>query len=157
DGFPIGKHPIYTLAFNCPNIPVMNGYLGDSLIRGSHDCIQGRREAEFEWPELAIVIQRKYAAQAWAPLQLALLAPGLATRVRARALIPIERVVRETADGGRSFLLANLRLRQRFYIANNFLQHVDYAEAVLPFLSARLIRVKLSNPQLDFSKATYRE
>ena len=40
DGFPIGKHPIYTLAFDHPGVPVMNGYLGDSLIRGSHDRIE---------------------------------------------------------------------------------------------------------------------
>jgi asparagine synthetase B (glutamine-hydrolysing) len=157
DGFPMGKHPIYTLAFDHPGVPVMNGYLGDSLIRGSHDRIEGQQEADFEESELANAIQREYAAQAWVPLKSHLLTPSLAAHIRDRALAPMERIVRESAQQGRASSLTNLRLRQRFYISNNFLQHLDYAESVLPFLSARLIHLKLSNPRLDFSIETYRE
>jgi asparagine synthetase B (glutamine-hydrolysing) len=157
DGFLISKNPIYTLAFDYPGVPVMNGYIGDALIRGPHDRIRGRQEADFEESELANAIQRVYASQARVRRKSHLLAPSLAARIRDRALAPVERIVREGAPQGRVSFLTSLRLRQRFYISNNFLQHLDYAESVLPFLSARLIQLKLSNPRLHFSIETYRE
>jgi len=157
NGFPISKHPIYTLAFDYPGVPVMNGYLGDMIIRGIHDRIRGRQAADLKESELATAIQRLYAARAWAPRNSYLLKPRLAARIRDRALAPVQRIVREGGPQGLAFFLTSLRLRQRFYISNNFLQHLDYAESVLPFLSARLIQLKLSNPHLHFSMETYRE
>jgi hypothetical protein len=157
DGFLISKNPIYTLAFDYPGVPVMNGFMGDALIRGPHDRIRGRQETDFEESELANAIQRVYASQARRRRKSQLFAPSLAARIRDRARGPIERIIEEGVPQGRVSFLTNLRLRQRFYISNNFLQHLDYAESVLPFLSARLIQLKLSNPRLHFSIETYRE
>ena len=147
DGFPISRFVTFCLAQRSPSIPMMNGFLGDSLVRGSNDRFDGADEDECG-SDLASVLQQKHLA-----ISLNLFRPELSARILDRARVPMADAV---ARGGRQvFGWADLYLRQRHYIACNFLQHLDSAEAVLPFYSWRLIAYKLAHGREAFSRLTY--
>lgn len=147
DGFPISRFVTYCLAQRSPSVPMMNGFLGDSLVRGSNDRFDGTDEDECG-SDLASVLQQKHLA-----ISLNLFRPELSARILDRARTPMADAVER---GGRQvFGWADLHLRQRHYIASNFLQHLDSAEAVLPFYSWRLIAYKLAHGREAFSRLTY--
>ena len=147
DGFPISRFVTFCLAQRSPSIPMMNGFLGDSLVRGSNDRFDGTDEDECG-SDLASVLQQKHLA-----ISLNLFRPQTSARILERARAPMAGAA---VRGGRQvFGWADLYLRQRHYIASNFLQHLDSAEAVLPFYSWRLIAYKLAHSREAFSRLTY--
>ena len=58
DGFPISKMQTYCIAEQYPLIPMINGYLGDSLIRGSKDTFLGKYEGEWK-DDLVGILEKK--------------------------------------------------------------------------------------------------
>ena len=148
DGFPISKFVTFCLARRHPSVPMLNGFLGDSLVRGSNDRFAGNDE-DACGSNRAAVLQQKHLA-----ISLNLFRPELASRILERARTPM---IDAVARGGQQvFGWADLYLRQRCYIANNFLQHLDAAEAVLPFYSWQLIAYKLAHTRQAFGRRTYR-
>jgi hypothetical protein len=148
DGFPVSKFVTHCVARRYPDIPMINGFLGDSLIRGSNDRLNGQYDHE-RGGDLAGALQQKNLA-----ISLNLFRPQMARRIQARSRVPMEDAVKKAR--GRVFGWADLHIRQRHYISNNFLQHLGLAEAILPFYSWPLMSYKMSHDYDGFNKDTYR-
>jgi hypothetical protein len=148
DGFPISRFVTHCLAKQRPGTLMINGFVGDSLVRGSHDRISGKLESEWGG-DLAGVLQQAHFA-----ISLNLFRPSIRDRIKARSRVPMENAVRRGA--GKVFNWADLYLRQRFYISNNFLQHLDWAESLLPFYSWALMSYKMRHDSRAFGRDVYR-
>ncbi len=149
DGFPLSKFVTDCIAEKYPGVPMLNGYMGDSLMRGSQDKILGKYETEWSG-DLVEALRRKHLF-----LNSSFLRPELADKIRARSVGPLEEAVQKGAEIGKVFAWADFYLRQRFYISNNFLQHLDVAEALLPFYSWALLSYKMSHSHNVFSPKVY--
>jgi asparagine synthetase B (glutamine-hydrolysing) len=153
DGFPISKNVSYLLAQKFPERPIINGYLGDSLMRGSHDAIRGKYETQ--WTEdLANVIQRRHLITPKDSMCKWFGEP-MATRILANSRLPMEKAVQRGSKIGKVFAWSDLYHRQRFYISNNFLQHVALTEALLPFYSWKLLAFKMEHDYRLFNREIY--
>ena len=150
DGFPIGKQQTFLSAELNPGLPLINGFLGDSLVRGHHDTCFGLSEDQHKEP-LPLVLQRYHATG-----RLDLYDRRIANNVVARSLVPMEAACEAGADSGSIFNWADLYYRQRRFISNNFLQHLLLSEALVPFYSWELINFKSVNPNKLFGWETYR-
>jgi hypothetical protein len=148
DGFPISKFVTFCVAERFRNVPMVNGFMGDSLVRASNDRFAGKEEDDWR-PDLAGALQQKYLA-----ISTNLFRPEISSRILARSRLPMSDAV--SRGGSKVFAWADLHLRQRHYISNNFLQHLDSSEAILPFYSWRLMAYKLAHAREAFSYQTYR-
>ena len=137
DGFPITKFVTHLLAQRYPNVPMLNGYMGDSLIRGSKDTFQGKYEEEWKG-DLVEVLFRKHLF-----VSFQIFRPEMAKRIEMRSRVPMEEAVRKGTQIGKVFSWADFYFRQRLYISNNFLQHIDFSEAILPFYSWAILSYKM--------------
>jgi hypothetical protein len=149
DGFPISKFVTYCIAQQYPGRPMINGFLGDSLMRGSHDRIRGKLETEWSG-NLADTLQCKHLQVSFDMFR-----KDIAQRIQMRSRVPMEEAVRKGSSIGRVFGWTDLYYRQRYYISNNFLQHIDQAEALLPFYSLALISYKISHDDHVFNRDIY--
>lgn len=149
DGFPVSKFVTYCIAKRHPGIPMLNGYMGDSLMRGSQDKILGKYESEWSG-NLADILQRRHMF-----INTSLLRSDIAKRMQMRSRIPMEFAVRKGAEIGKIFGWADFYFRQRFYISNNFLQHLDVTEALLPFYSWSLLSYKMRHDFNLYSPKLY--
>ena len=89
--------------------------------------------------------------------RLDLLRDEIAQHVNERALATMQRAVKCGIDSGKASFHVDLYCRQRCYIANIFLQHLDIAEPLLPFYSWDLINYRMSHaiecfPLADFEQ-----
>jgi len=149
DGFPVSKFVTYCIAQQFPQAPMINGFMGDSLVRGSKDQFLGKYETE--WKEnLVDILQRKHLATSFDLFQ-----PESGGRIRERSRLPMEKAVNEGARLGKVFGWADFYYRQRCYISNNFLQHLDLSEALLPFYSWPLLSYKLGHEYRNFGVNVY--
>jgi len=150
DGFPISKFVTYCIAQQYPQIPLIDGFLGGILIRGANDKIQGKHETE--WKEnLADVLQSEYTVGGFK-----LFRKEIANRIQMRSRAPMEEAVKKGTKIGKVFSWTNLHFRQRYYISNNFLQHMGIAEALLPFYSWPLLNYKMEHDNALFSRDIYK-
>lgn len=149
DGFPISKFVTYPIAQHYPQIPMVNGYLGDGLMRGSKDKFLGKYETEWKG-DLVDVLQRKHLFNTFKIFR-----KHIANRILLRSRPPMEEAVKKAAKSGKAFNIADFYYRQRHYIANNFLQHIQISEAVLPFYSWPLLRYKMNHDNRVFDKHIY--
>ncbi len=149
DGFPISKFLTYCLAQQHSNIPMLNGYMGDSLIRGSKDTFLGKYEEEWSG-DLVAILQRKHVA-----MNSMILRSNIAQKIEMRSRIPMEEAVQKGSKFGKVFGWADFYFRQRLYISNNFLQHLDLTEALLPFYSWELLSYKMRHDCQMFSSEVY--
>ncbi len=149
DGFPISKFVTYCTAQKYPGTPMINGFLGDSLMRGSHDRIQGKYETGYS-DNLADVLQREHTV-----VSPDIFRRDVAARIEARSNLPMEAAVREGRRVGKVFNWADLYYRQRFYTSNNFLQHISLTEGLLPFYSWELLSYKMNHDNSVFSRDIY--
>ena len=147
DGFPISKFVTHCVAQRYPNIPMVNGFMGDSLVRGSNDKCEGKYEQDWSG-DLADVLQKKHFA-----ISLDLFRSSIAKQIQVGSRAPMEEAVRQ--GSGKVFGWADLYIRQRRYISNNFLQHLGLAEALLPFYSWGLMSYKMGHDDHGFSKDMY--
>lgn len=149
DGFPITKFVTYCLAQQHSNVPMLNGYMGDSLMRGSKDKFLGKYEDE--WPGDPVdVLQRKHLFTSSVIFR-----PDIAQKIQMRSRAPMEEAVRKGSEIEKIFGWADFYFRQRLYISNNFLQHVDLTEVLLPFYSWALLSYKMRHNYRMFSLEVY--
>lgn len=149
DGFPISKHVTYCIAQQYPGRPTVNGFMGDLLMRGARDRYQGKLEPEWSG-NLSDILHRRHLVVSFDMLR-----PDIAKKIQMRSRAPMEEAVRKGSHLGRVFAWTDLYYRQRYYISNNFLQHLDHGEALLPFYSLALISYKMSYDYHVFSKDIY--
>jgi hypothetical protein len=150
DGFPISKFVPYQIAQEYPGIPMVNGFMGDALIRGDSDRFMGKYETEWE-ENLVDVLQRKHSK-----ISFRLFRKEIASRIQTRSRIPMERAVREGSKIGKVFGWQDYFYTHRFYISNNFLQHIGLTEALIPFYSWPLLSYKMEHAYNVFNLDTYR-
>ncbi len=150
DGFPISKFVTYRIAQKYPGIPMVNGFMGDALIRGDSDRFIGKYEIEWE-EDLVEVLQRKHLK-----LNFRLFRKDIARRIHMRSRMPMERAVREGSKIGKVFGWQDYYYTHRFYISNNFLQHIGLTEALIPFYSWSLLSYKMEHAYNVFKLDTYR-
>ncbi len=149
DGFPISKFVTHYVAQRFSALPMLNGFLGDNLMRGSQDQFRGKYETE--WTEdLVDVLQQKHLF-----VRFDLFREDVATRLRARSRVPMEEAVKRGSVIGKVFGWTDLYYRQRCYISNNFLEHLDITEAILPFYTWDLLSYKMRHDYRAFSRQVY--
>ena len=151
-GYPITRFVTHEIARRHPGRPLLNGFLGDSLVRGSHDRVQGKLEWEHTEPVVELLMRVHSMTGGFH-----LLDRMVARHVYRRAREPMSAAVEEGRALGRIFQWVDLTIRQRFYIANNFLQHLDMSEPLLPFYDLGLIRLKLGRKSEAFGRSLYLE
>ncbi len=151
DGFPITKFVTYCLAERYANVPMLNGYMGDSLMRGSKDRFQGKLEEEWTC-DLVDILQHKHAF-----INSIIFRAGIAQKIQLRSRMPMEEAVRKGSQIGNAFGWADFYFRQRLYISNNFLQHLGLAESLLPFYSWALLSYKMRHNCRIFSSKVYEQ
>jgi hypothetical protein len=148
DGFPITKNVNYCVAERFPDIPMVNGFMGDR-IRGVGDTVMGKYEEEWN-SNLADVLQQRHLHAC-----LKMFRKDIAELIKMRSRVPMEDAVRKGSDIGRVFQWANYYYRQRQYISNNFLQHIGITEALLPFYSWELLSYKMNHDCRLFGRDIY--
>ena len=149
DGFPISKFVTYCIAQQYLEIPMVNGFMGDSLMRGSKDTFLGKYETEWGG-DLEDVLLRKHLFT-----NFTLFRREVVERIQMRARIPMEKAVQKGASIGKVFAWADFYYRQRYYISNNFLQHIEITEALLPFYSWELFAYKMEHDYKVFNRDIY--
>jgi len=151
DGFPITKQMIDLIASHGRSLPVTNGFLGDNLMRGSWDRIEGRTEAELGGGHLVALLLRRHSQ-----LPLFLAAEGHAHELDAWAKRFLADLIAPYRDASRAIVGTDLMFRQRFYMSNNFLQHLNRCDPLLPFATAALVAAKLAIPDGTLSFEGFR-
>jgi hypothetical protein len=154
DGFPISKFVTYCIAEQYPKISMLNGFLGGVTIRGYDDTLEGKYEDEFS-ENLADVLQRNYLLTDLRVFRLNIFREDFTKRILARSRVPLEEVVQRGSPTAKVFDWELLYHRQRYYASNNFLQHLGFAEALLPFYNWKLISYKMAHPYRLFNDAVY--
>ena len=146
DGFLISKQLTYRIVQHAPGIPLVNGFLGGIVVRGHDDKVDGKYESEWG-PELVTALQRVTLLTSFDMFR-----KDIARRVDEGSRSLLQEIVQEGSDRiGKSVEWFNLYSRQRFYISNNFLQHLSISEALLPFYSWDLLDYKVSVPYRVFN------
>jgi hypothetical protein len=153
NGFPISKFVTYCVAKEYPGIPMLNGFLGDVLMRGAIDKIQEKYETE--WNEnLADVLEHWHAPFSYKVFR-KIIRKNISERIRMRSRPLIEKAVRKASNIGKVFNWAGIYYRQRHYISNNFVQHIGIAEALIPYYSWPLLSYKMEHEYKIFSRYIY--
>ena len=150
DGFPISKFVPYRLAQDNTGIPMVNGFMGDVLIRGDSDRYMGKYETEWK-EDLVDVLQRKHLK-----ISFNLFRKEIARKIQMRSRSPMERAVREGEKIGKVFGWQDFYYTHRFVISNNFLQHIGLTEALIPFYNWSLLSYKMEHDYRVFNLDTYR-
>lgn len=150
DGFPISKHLTYRIAQQAPGLPLVNGFLGGIVVRGHDDTLDGKYESQWG-DELAAALQRVYLLTSFDIFR-----KDIAERIEETCRSIFQGLVqRGRSELGKGLEWFNLYSRQRFYISNNFLQHLSISEALLPFYSWELLQYKVSLPYSVFNDDVY--
>jgi hypothetical protein len=152
-GFPMTKQHSWCAAAQRPGLPCLNGFIGDPIVRGTLDRINGKREAEIE-EDLAVAYQR-YQRVRHTSARFDLLDGGIVRRCDERTLATWRRHVDRWNGTGHCIFALGTFIRQRHYLSNNFLQHMDLAEAIVPFAAWEVVQHKLQNSAGVYSFATY--
>lgn len=149
DGFPISKFLTYCIAQEYPGIPMTNGFLGDSLAPVSEDTHMGKYETELRG-DLADILHFKNSN-----ICSKILRKDIAHRIKIRSRVPAEQAVQEGSKIGKVFAWFNFFYRLRYYTSNNFLQHLDITEALLPFYSYYTVAYKMEHDYRVFNRGIY--
>ncbi len=150
DGFPISKFVTHRIAGDYPGIPMLNGFMGDTIIRGMPDIYKDKYETEWEGDLVDIVQQLRIF------FDFRILKKTIAGRIKTRSRIPLEIAVQKGSEIGKVFSWQSLYFTQRFYTSNNFLQHIGQTEALLPYYSWLLLSYKMKYSYKMFTFETYR-
>lgn len=149
DGFPVTKSVCRLVAREAPGFSMVDGFLGDALIRGHLDHLVGKGDEGSGAGALETLLGKMQVTV------LRRLMPRHHEAIRTRALEEA-RVTRECVGNDiKEITFVDLYMRQRSYIDNNFVQNMHETEPVLPFLSPELIAIKINYPFEDFGRETY--
>ncbi|HWE95202.1 MAG TPA: asparagine synthase-related protein [Tepidisphaeraceae bacterium] len=141
DGLPITRQVTHVVAQQRPGVPLINGFLGDIVTRGTGT----QTDCQVELKAGEELVHYLTARRRLPGLRFDLLEPGFESRVEARA----REAMRVLSDRGRAlgkpFLYTGFYARMRYYTSNNFLQHLDVAEPINPFYTWPLIAQRFAN------------
>jgi hypothetical protein len=150
-GFPITKQVSYAVASLRPGIPIVNGFMGDLLVRGQGDKRLGKLDRETQGDLVAAEMKHRLHAH----IRLDLLDPAVVDRAEQRARAVMQSLVEKGKTAGKVFTYVSLYAGQRYYLANNFLEHLDVAEPLLPFLQWPLVESRFRLDYDCFNWETY--
>jgi hypothetical protein len=153
NGFPILKFVTHCVAKEYSGIPMLNGFLGDVLMRGALDKIQEKYETEWN-EDLVDVLERRHAPFSYKVFQ-KIIRKDISERIRMRSRPLMEKAVRKASNMGKVFNWAGIYYRQRHYISNNFIQHIGITEALIPYYSWPLLSYKMEHEDKIFSRYIY--
>lgn len=141
DGFPMTKQFSYYGAVDGGGLPLLNGYLGDLLMRGTRTQCRGKHE----WQCEGALVDQAYPDFDAMTYWWNLVEPrvGRGAQRKARAVLA-EMLSRDGEGFGYAFRYADLYGRQRHYIANNVNQVLDECSFILPFLNFELMQLRFS-------------
>ena len=155
-GFPTGRNLTSALARRHPGMPLVSGFLGDGVMRGSMTVGGTARWAKdragLSADQLTHGVHHDYEMYL---NRFHLLRPRVAKQVEQRAMQCLHRVIQRGIVAGKPILHADLFARHRCYFANIFLQHLDVAEAILPYHTWELINLRTSYDQRCYTGRNY--
>ncbi|HWE97455.1 MAG TPA: hypothetical protein VG269_26090 [Tepidisphaeraceae bacterium] len=152
-GFPMTKQLSELVAFQRPGVPCLNGFVGDPILRGTLDRVEGKLEGETR-EELAVVFQRAQRMK-HTHVRMDLLDASTVNRCDERTLAVWRKHLARWQHTGRPFFGPLVYVRQRHFLSNNFLQHLDVAEGILPFTAWEIIQYKLQHDPACCGWETY--
>ncbi len=141
DGLPMTRQVCQLIAQRRPGVPMINGFMGDAVLRGARDQWFEKTDRETTG-DLADVLFRAYDSQV---NRLDLLSEKTLARVKAQAIAPLRDWVDRGRPLGKPFIYLGLFNRHGLYVSNNFLQHLDWCEAILPLCTPGLIGLRFSH------------
>jgi hypothetical protein len=145
-GFPSGRNLTSAVARQHPGVAVVNGFLGDRMIRGTMTRVGseffGKDEQRLSRDEFVAAAHGLYAMKT---NRLDVLDHRVEKRVMQRARDCLRAVVEAAIQTGKPLAHTDLHTRHRFYLSNIFYHHLDEAEALLPFYCWELINVHTSH------------
>jgi hypothetical protein len=152
-GFPMTKQNSYVAASQRPGIPCINGFIGDPMIRGTLDRADKKLERDTS-EDLPVAFQRIHRLN-HAHARFDLFNGDIIRHCDDRTLATWRKQMALWTHTGHAFAATSLFVRQRHYLANNFLQHRDIAEAIVPFAAFEVIQFKLGNDASCYGWETY--
>lgn len=149
DGFPTTKNVCHLVADAKRGTPIINGYLGDIIIRDS----LGQKFNKLYHDKSLLSFARFFSQN-----------KALSVLMGQIKWLSLEKAALNLmmADFPPSLMAivglteANLYLRQRSHIVNNFVEHLELAEAVLPLLQGAMIDFRLAHPNDFFNSELYK-
>jgi len=153
NGFPITKQTIYLAARQRPRVPCLNGFVGDGILRDILESWRGKTEHDLGEGVLDFYQQVQRLDHEDARFDL--LDPDFMRRCDERTLGYHRANLERWTSTEHRFLGIGLFVKQRTLFANNFLQHLDIAEPILPFVSYDLIEYRFQNDTSCFGFDTY--
>ena len=148
DGFPIGAFVIRRVAEEFPGLPLVNGFLG-GIIHGGMQTFHGKHEMEME-RDLVDVLHQLHLH-----VGPKLFRNDIAQRIQGRNRVVMGRAVAQGSRLGKALGWTDVYYRQRSLISHTFVDHLDLAEAVVPFYCWRMLQFSLEYDSRLFSRATY--
>ena len=148
DGFPISKNLSHPIAERYAGIPFLNGFLGGPLVRGVNDQFLGKWEPD--WKDPVATLQEKLRTMGFDIFR-----KDVASAILKRSLVPMQEAVKATAKLGKASDWVDFYYNQRLRMSNNFLQHLNLSEALLPFYDWRLLSLKIGHDYSCFDRRNY--
>jgi hypothetical protein len=146
EGFPVPRNLTNAVARRHPGMPVLSGYLGDGIMRGSMTpggiAFMALDDRGLDDEVLA---RESHTRCVQLSNRMHLLRDHIAGRAEARAEASMLAAVREGRASGRPIAWTNLYVRQRLYFAHIFLSHLDVAEALIPYPSWDIVEFNASH------------
>jgi hypothetical protein len=141
DGLPITRQVTHIVAQQRPGVPLINGFLGDIVTRGTGTQTDWQVELKNDDELVPYLTERRRLPG----LRFDLLEPGFEGRVETRAREAMRVLSDRGRELGKPFLYTGFYARMRYYTSNNFLQHLDVAEPINPFYTWALIAQRFAN------------
>ena len=132
EGLSSTKHATHIAATRHPGIPAIQGYMGDSLVRAKNARALNLNN------RLSIREQSAAIANRWRAIAPGVLRDDVVDEIRERSINLTETIL-SSPMAGRPAPTIDIVGRQRRYIVNNFLQHIQTNEVYLPFCSWELV------------------
>lgn len=152
-GFPITKQQTYPAARLNPGMPCLNGFLGDVMVRGEVDRLDDKLPSETT-EDFAKVYQRAQNMLHYIA-RFDLIDPPRLRRCDERTLPAARRVVELYKHTSNVFAAGMCLRRHRVYFGNNFVQHMAFAEPIVPFVNYELFRYKTQTDSDAFTLQNY--
>lgn len=153
DGFPITKQSSHVVASQRPGVPIISGFFGDPINRGSRDRIEGKLEREIT-EDMAAVYHRSLIGK-HEICRFDLLDPQVLGRSDGRLRPIFRQNLAKFEHTQHPIICTELFSRQRRYMANNVMQFMHISEPLLPFMSFDAIQYKMMNDATMHSYDNY--
>lgn len=155
-GFITGRNLTSNIARKHPGMPLLSGFMGDGVMRGSLLAAGNAHFAKdtqnLSIDELTATIDKRYTMHGH---RLNLLSDRIRRRIAERASNGIRTIVSLGIETGRPTIYADLHCRHRFYFANIILQHLGVAEGITPYVNFRSLNARVKYRHDCFNSESY--